>query len=137
MDESVARYMEFIDSLVDQSHSVEAKRVEHGQLYELPSKKELERLMRQGNAVGLATHEEQAMYNQMLSSLSESQRLFVAKLIQDERASAIHDVLAVLNDGHYQLSQNGVRLAFEPFGTESYFDFSSRLIGNPWPDESV
>jgi hypothetical protein len=43
--------------------------------------------------------------------------------------------LASLTWEKYQLSRNGTELAFEPFGTENYYDLMCRLQGDTWPDE--
>jgi hypothetical protein len=47
----------------------------------------------------------------------------------------MHDVLVFLTDGEYHLVRHGTELAWEPFGTEMYFDFVARSAGDEWPEE--
>src|SRR5436190_15416359 len=97
---SLDQYRRFIDGLVELSRvSVGARRVQEGMW-----------------------HPEETRYNALLAGLSSEQRETLAELFQRERYSAIHDVLVFLTDRKYHLSQEGIELAWEPYGTESYFD---------------
>jgi len=136
MSEELARYKAFIDTLVDRKESVEARRLRTNWRAPLLTPDELAREQRRGNGdASEATQQRFQRYNALVESMTPEQREFVSDLLQQEREGGMHDVLAVLTDGRYHLSQDGVQLAFEPFGTESYFDFVARAAGDAWPNE--
>ena len=70
--------------------------------------------------------------NDILATLSEEQRIEIAKMIQESNESGIHDLLALLND-NAEIEYKGVRLPKEPFDTELYYDFVARSEGDEWP----
>jgi hypothetical protein len=72
-------------------------------------------------------------FNILMSGFTFEQRQKIAGLIEKERISAIHDVLAYLEP--YKLSKENIELAVEPFGTEAHFDYIARHAGDTWPDE--
>jgi hypothetical protein len=121
MNQGFAAYKAFIDGLVElaKRESSTAFRLRHGQqLVPAPY------LSPDG-----------VEQNRLAEELSPEQHEFVAKLVQEERQAAVGDVLAFLTWQHYQLSKDGIDLAFEPFGTENYYDFVCRLNGDAWPED--
>lgn len=116
MSKELERYKRLVDGLVDLSGSVTAKRVRSGA----------------GLHTGLPNN---ALYNELISSLTEKQRDLVAELLDDSRSSGIHDFFVFLDSGGYQLETEGIRIPQNPFGTELCFDYISRKEGDPWPDE--
>jgi hypothetical protein len=72
--------------------------------------------------------------NEILASLSEEQRIEIAKIIQESHESGIHDLLALINDSA-TLEYKGVKLPKEPFNTELNFDFIARSEGDLWPKQ--
>ena len=76
--------------------------------------------------------------NDFLGKLSDAEREVVAQLLQHARDGGINDVLAYLGD---EMNLKGLRLVrkaralpVEPFGTEIYYDWTSRREGDPWPE---
>ncbi|HUY76304.1 MAG TPA: DUF6547 family protein [Ktedonobacterales bacterium] len=136
MSEELARYKAFIDALVAMKESIGARRLRTNWRASLRTPDEMAREQRRDTSGATeAIQQGFQRYNAFVESLTPEQREFVADLLQHERESGIHGVLVALTDGGYQLSQNGVQLATEPFGTESYFDFVARATGDAWPDE--
>jgi hypothetical protein len=75
--------------------------------------------------------------NALLATLTDEQREVVAGMVQQTKVGGIHDaVREVLDEGGYQISKDGTELPFQPFGTESYFDYIARLAGDEWPKEA-
>jgi hypothetical protein len=74
-------------------------------------------------------------FNRLPAGLSAAQRAAIADLLLGERQAAIGDLLAFMTWKGLQVVHDGVALAWEPFGTENYYDFICRLEGDPWPDE--
>jgi hypothetical protein len=71
-------------------------------------------------------------------SLSPAQKEDIAKLIQETRESAIHDIASFLegqlsSDG-MKISWNGEEIAASPYASMHY-DYVCRLNGDSWPDE--
>ncbi len=79
--------------------------------------------------------------NKFLAKLSKEERLILVSMLQGQRRSGIHDVLAVLSEEAnlegLRFVQNGKELPNEPFGTEIYFDFVARVEGDEWPDKGA
>ena len=71
--------------------------------------------------------------NEVLASLTQTQRLEIAKMVQEAKESGIHDLLVLLNDSS-TISYQGYLLPREPFGTELNFDFVARSEGDQWPE---
>ena len=117
MDDSIRLYKAFIDGLVEMRESVLATRIRSGIWHCEPPP-------------------EQVKYNHVLSELSPAQRELIAEIVQEAADSAIHDVLVLMTDNGFELAKDKIRLAIEPFDTESYFDFTARCAGDPWPDEA-
>ena len=116
MRNSLKEYEYFIDGLVKRRNSVEARSVKKGVWHEEPPP-------------------DQAKYNSLLSDLSQEQRDLIADLLQQAREGGMHDFLVFLTDKKYQLSRNGIKLAWEPFGTPAFYDFVARLAGDQWPND--
>lgn len=116
MSRDLEEYKSFVDSLVGIKESAIAQWVQRGGFPQVP-----------GN--------EQA--NQLLSSLTDAQRAVLASIIQSAKESGIHDALALLNEqmvsGAIEITQNGVRLPVEPFGTELHYDWVARCERDAWP----
>jgi hypothetical protein len=112
----IEEYKLLIDRLVAIRPSVLARRVRDGVWHQHPPP-------------------EQVKFNRVLAELTPGQREVVAEMVQEARDGGIHDTLAVLTDGQYRLSHDGVKLAWEPFDTEMYFDWTARCAGDTWPDE--
>jgi len=70
--------------------------------------------------------------NNILATLSEEQRIEIAKMIQESNESGMHDLLALLND-NAEIEYKGVKLPKEPFDTELHYDFVARSEGDSWP----
>ena len=70
---------------------------------------------------------------QINQQFTPEQRAIIADLLEKERSATIHDFLTYLEP--YRLTVNATELAFEPFGTESHFDWAAREAGDVWPDE--
>ena len=121
MGDGLAEYKRFIDGLVERAKggSVTGQWLMDGdKLYPLP------------------WNEEERRYNTIAQELSSEQRELVAHLLDNERVAAIHDILAFLTWQEYRVtSKGGVELDFEPFGTENFYDFISRMAEDTWPDE--
>lgn len=114
-------YKEFITGLVQRQPSVTARAIrEQGHLHPPEQNEEI---------------------NRLLAQLSPEQKDIVAQLVQRARDGGIHDTLAYLTDevnlNGLRLSRNGVELAIEPYGTERYIDWVSRLAGNDWPEHQL
>lgn len=116
MSKELQRYKRLIDGLVDLSRSVTANKVRSGAEVH----------------TGLPNN---ALYNELISNLTEGQRELVAELLDDARTSGIHDFFVFLDSEGYQLESEGLRIPQSPFGTELCFDYISRKEGDPWPDE--
>ncbi len=116
MTDSPEQYKQFIDGLAKRRNAVEAQRIREGVWHREPPP-------------------DQVKYNELLAGLSQDERELVAQLVQAARDGGMHDVLAFMTEGGYRLSQNGAELAWEPFGTEMYFDLGARAAGQSWPDE--
>lgn len=80
-------------------------------------------------------HPDLKRFNDMLASLTAEQRAWVAELVQGERMGAIGDLLAQMTWKDLRVVDQGVELAWEPHGTENYYDFTCRYEGDQWPDE--
>ena len=104
-------YKSFIDDIVGIKKSVKSTWVLKGSYPDVPDNKKR---------------------NDILATLSEEQRIEIAKMIQESNESGIHDLLALLNN-NAEIEYKGVRLPKEPFDTELYYDFVARSEGDEWP----
>src|SRR5258708_6496564 len=101
--EGLDRYKVLIDALVAASQAADAKWAENGSYPDIPDNKDI---------------------NALLASLTPEQRAIIARMIQQAKVGGIHDaVVELLDDGDYRVSQDGVKLPYQPFGTESHFDY--------------
>jgi len=120
MSSPLNEYKRFIDDLVKIRTSILARQVMDEGLPALPVNKEI---------------------NQLLSQLSLEQRETLAKIIQKERDGGIHDTLAYMSDAinlnGLRLSRNGTEIAIEPYGTEMYYDWVCRYMGDEWPEHQL
>lgn len=119
MRTGLAAYQAFVDALVARRECVLSRRVTDGQLW--PEQSAL------------------AQFNELLISLTPEQRAGVASLLAKAREGGIHDTLVELSERSnlkgLRLSQGGVELPHEPYGTEIYFDWVARCAGEEWPHE--
>jgi hypothetical protein len=112
--EGLDRYKELIDALVAASQAADATWAKNGSYLDIPDNKDI---------------------NALLASLTTEQRAIIARMIQQAKVGGIHDaVVELLDDGGYRVSQDGVELPYQPFGTESHFDYIARLHGQEWPE---
>ena len=117
----VEAYKEIIDQLVNEtSHSGPSRRIEEKGVF--------------SNA---AVHQP---FNEFIRTLSADQRNLLAKMFQEERASTIHDVLAVLtwwiNTREVGLTYRGKPMPVELSGMGLHGDYVGRRDGWNWPDSS-
>lgn len=77
--------------------------------------------------------------NIFLCQLSFEQRQILAEMLIDARRGGVHDALVILNDrmalnsGSYL--ENGIEMEFQPFGSEIYYDYIGRRMGEDWPKD--
>ncbi len=111
-------YKILIDRLVSQREDVHARRVREGGPW--------------------PETESQQEVKDLISELSPKQREALAAMLQNSRDSGIHDVLAVLSEemnlSGLEFVRNGQVLPNEPFGTELFYDWISRVEGDDWPE---
>jgi uncharacterized protein DUF6547 len=108
------QYKALLDALVATSPAPDATWVRNGSYPDIPDNQDI---------------------NALLASLTVAQRDIVARMIQEAKVGGVHDaVVALLDDGGYRLSRDGVELPYQPFGTESHFDYIARLNGQEWPE---
>lgn len=119
MSDSLTSYKKFIDGMVDVAKG--------------PSP--LAAALREGRPLFVLPSPEERTFNQLANELSAEQKAVLADLLEKERANTVHGVLAFMTWRKYHLSQEGVELDEEPFGTENFYDFVCRLDGDSWPDE--
>jgi hypothetical protein len=81
--------------------------------------------------------EENRPINVFLQSLSQEQLNIVAEMVAQARHGGIHDALVVFNDRialkEGQYFEGGTLMEFQPFGSELYYDYTSRKMGEEWP----
>ncbi len=91
------------------------------------------------DALPLEEHELAA--KELLLSLSGQEREIVARMVEDARQYACHDVLAFLEWRHsvggMDIVVDGVKLPKEPFFGTMHHDFVARLDGDAWPEERL
>ena len=79
-------------------------------------------------------------YYTTLSSLTPTQKEFVAQLVQEARMGGIHDTLAYMNEmmdlDNLVLSKNGIALPHNEFASLHY-DFVARCDGQEWPESQI
>jgi hypothetical protein len=78
--------------------------------------------------------------NQFLAKLSAQEKDLLVELLQEARDGGIHDTLVVLHEemaNGARLVKDGVEMAFEPYGTEIYFDWVARKEGDKWPESQL
>ena len=113
------QYKLFIDDMVSISDSAIAKWVVEDGFPDLP---------------------ENAQKNELLKSLSKSQKEVLAEIINDAKSSGIHDVLAYVNEkqnfDEMRIIKNNLELPVEPFNTEMFYDYIARLNGDQWPEQN-
>ncbi len=132
MGTPLEEYQEFVDSLVRRRESVEARRVREGVWHKEPHPDQA-----RDSELLTSVLQEQVKYNELLAGLSQDQRELIAEIVQHARDSSFHDVLVLMTDKDYRLTRNGVELAFEPYGTPSFYDFVARRDGTPWPTKTL
>jgi len=82
-----------------------------------------------------------AVYNTLLKSLTIEEKGMLARLIHNERISAIHDVLALLtwwiNARGLGFTFRGDAMPFDLSGMGLHGDYVGRLDGWNWPDQTA
>jgi hypothetical protein len=77
--------------------------------------------------------------NSLIERLSVADREILASMLEETRTAAIHDALVVLQEfldrKELTLFVKGEPLPNLPFGTELFWDFMARSLGETWPDE--
>lgn len=77
----------------------------------------------------------------LLNILTEEQRQLIVSIIARARHGGIHDTLRYLNESHendgLRVIRHGVEIAFEPYGSEMYYDWTFRAAGGAWPDHQL
>lgn len=126
-------YKELVDQLVRLSESQSARKVERGLWQQVDDSRS-----KRAKFAALANLTDQVQAktvarNEVLASLNGIQRSEIARIVSEERTSAIHDMLAFLHDAGYSLSHNGSQFELSPFGTGPHFDYLARLNGDDWP----
>ena len=85
---------------------------------------------------GYPDFEENREINDLLKSLTDSQRRVLANMLVDARHGGIFDALVVLherllfNEGKY--FERGVEMEIEPYGYTLFEDYLSRRSGHDW-----
>ena len=90
--------------------------------------------IRKGDPIFTGFADKNEAYNKLLKHLDQDTREMIADLLDQAKSGGIHDTLAFLESGGYELARERVKLAHQPFGTEMFFDFVSRREGDPWPE---
>lgn len=107
-------YKALIDALVAVSPDAAATWVRNGSYPDVPDNEDI---------------------NALLAPLTDEQRQIIARMIQEAKVGGIHDaVVVLLDDGGYRVSRDGIELPYQPFGTESHFDYIARLDGPDWSE---
>ena len=82
--------------------------------------------------------EENRAVNELLASLSESQRRVLTNMMVDARQGGIFDAMVVLHErlvfNEAKYSEHGVEMELEPDGYTLFQDYLSRRSGDDWPD---
>ncbi len=116
MGKGLDLYKVFIDGLVERSEGVLGKWI-------------LEK--------GYPATDENKEINNFLTSLTDSQKTILVKMVQDARTGGIHDTLAYMNEkmdcDNLVISQAGEPFPYDYFDSMNY-DFISRNAGDAWPE---
>lgn len=116
---ALAAYKRFIDLFVAVArNSVTAKRIRDNWPYAEPQ-----------------NHPDLRRFNDLLASLTPEQRARVTELVEGERMGAVGDLLAQMTWKDLRIIDQGIELAWEPFGSVNYYDYTCRCEGDRWPDE--
>jgi len=120
MKTGLAAYQALVDALVARRECVLSRRVSEGRLW--PEQSDL------------------AQFNELVASLTPDQRKGVSALLAKAREGGIHATLVELSERSnlegLRLSQGGVELPHEPYGTEIFYDWVARCAGEEWPHEA-
>jgi hypothetical protein len=72
----------------------------------------------------------------LVQSLTPEARQVLEEMLQDQRESALHDLLSMIEEeisaGSLEIISKGTALRESPFGSY-HFDFICRLEGDDWP----
>ena len=93
-----------------------------------------------GEGKGLARSARESADQSIFGELSAQEKDLLVELLQEARDGGIHDTLVVLHEemaNGARLVKDGVEMAFEPYGTEIYFDWVARKEGDKWPDSQL
>ena len=76
---------------------------------------------------------ENEKYNKLLDKLKKEEKETLSEMIQQSRDGGIHDTLVYLseqiNNNELKLVKAGTELAFEPYATELFWDWTARCDG--------
>jgi hypothetical protein len=116
----VALWQSFVDELVSRREGVEGLWIKEKGWPDLPENQEI---------------------NQLLSRLTPQEKDVLAGIAQQARDGGIHDTLVVLDErmnlNGLRISQDGVEMAVEPYGTELFWDWVARCAGDEWPEDQL
>lgn len=117
-DDTMSVYKEIIDSLVKDSNSISSQLIlKHGIYSKVKGEEK---------------------YNELVSSLSQEQRILLAEMMNKERISAFHDVLASLTwwieCKEVTLCYKGNEMPVELSGMGLHGDYIGRLDDWEWPE---
>ena len=116
MEHELELYKAFIDGLVSRKNGVLSKWI-------------LEK--------GYPNTDENKEINELLSTMTDSQKKVLAKMVTDARIGGIHDTLAYMNEKMdcegLVLSQDGLHFPYDRFDSMNY-DFIARCEGDEWPE---
>ena len=119
-NKSLALYKEIVDGLTKLSKGVHRVWVKERGWPDLPENKNI---------------------NEFIERLSDSDKDILVQLLEQARHSGIHDTLVYINDrmaiNGLEFVEEGVKMSFQPFDTELYYDWVCRSEGDSWPDEKI
>src|ERR1700687_6173335 len=116
MNPQLAMHQTFVDQFVKRRHGVLPRWVKEKGWPDLPKNKPI---------------------NDLVSKLTSAEKDVLVELIAEAREGGMHDALVVLHTelaNALRLVKYGVEMAFEPYGTEIYYDWICRCEGDNWPE---
>jgi len=120
MNPQLAIYKTFIEGLVEQRTGVLGQWIRTKGWPDLPENREL---------------------NELLLRLTPNEKELIARIAQQARDGGIHDALVFLNERvnlkGLRITENGVEMAVEPYGTELFWDWVARCAGQEWPEHQL
>lgn len=132
-------YRQFIDGIVTACSSLESQRIRSNWRYPEPDRSsrhyrlKLDRATAEERVSILAAEGAQAKYNEFIESLSQSQRDFVARIVENEYRSGVAAVLHYMEETGCDILAKGISLPKRPYNTDMAWDYSARVEGREWP----